>query len=150
MKDIYGAARRVSVWLGIPEGDQFEAAKKLRFWVNGWQKGSGQEDYDEEGSDPETFARTSIMFGELVTLPWFSRVWVIQEVCFGRAVWFHYGQFLITMEYLQRILKAIRYINPQAAYGGSVFQRYAIQVFSTLEELKKTIWQASRSSRYTR
>lgn len=77
MKDIYDAARRVSVWLGAPEGDLFEAAKTQRLWINGWHKISGKEDYDDEGSDLETFTKTTMLFGELVELPWFSSVWVI-------------------------------------------------------------------------
>src|SRR5436190_2177916 len=110
MKDIYDAARRVSVWLGAPEGDQFEAAKKLLLWRIGWEHFSGQDTSEREGSDRQSFIKNGLLFRDLLSVPWFTRVWVIQEVAFGRVVWLHYGQFLITMECFQHILGVIRLI----------------------------------------
>jgi len=69
MKDIYDAARRVSIWLGAPEGDQFEAAKTLLLWQNGWNQLSSQDKSEQEGSDLQSFANTSLLFRDLLSMP---------------------------------------------------------------------------------
>lgn len=139
MNEIYGAARRVSVWLGKPDGDEEEVATHLAHFYFGYvdnihiahvplEKGNTV-NWDR---GPDSVRKAAESWAHLVSLPWFVRVWVIQEVCFGKLVWFHYGRLIVTFAAFSQSFSKIQqrlgdnFAGPDGAIrqGFKIFNHY--------------------------
>ncbi|KAF8854358.1 HET-domain-containing protein [Acephala macrosclerotiorum] len=109
--DIYGHARRVVVWLGEGREDSSLAittlkaiGESIQFFDDGraeWAVKSGSEAHqlESELSNPRA-ARAKVLIWIAIrnffNVPWFTRLWVFQEV--GRA---HDAIFVVGNEYIQ-------------------------------------------------
>jgi hypothetical protein len=107
MGDIYSTARRVVVWSGVdPLGaapQAFEASKRIATLVatciRGTNKSLGLVRYREIRWEPDTHESVlSIMQGNAETLKelnqctWFTRLWILQEICLARSATVIWGQ----------------------------------------------------------
>ncbi|EPE30004.1 hypothetical protein GLAREA_01164 [Glarea lozoyensis ATCC 20868] len=91
MRDIYATARKVHVWLGLDStGEDVKEAMRFLTLVHEVVKDTNY-DFDEKRDDREALRRmlpwTLIRnmdhyrhLNYLLKLPWFSRVWIVQEV----------------------------------------------------------------------
>jgi Heterokaryon incompatibility protein (HET) len=110
MHNIYQDAQQVIVWLGQP----------IRPWS--FRVILDMPDQVHE-NDPRYFrgacqienrlnknARTLLKFGQL---PWFSRGWVLQEVCFARDIQVQYGRHLLSWEHFKKLATKLSLLLPQ-------------------------------------
>lgn len=89
MADIYRTAQNVCVWLGEPE----IGSKAALDFVSRNVADLGQ--YERIMSDP-TFADAWSALGRLMLRPWFSRLWVVQEISLARGATVHCGSECVT------------------------------------------------------
>jgi hypothetical protein len=80
MKYIFSMASHVIIWMGTPEGDLAEFLIKYAFQNQSMEEAARH--------DPIT---TTIMLSELLELPWWQRLWVIQECALGLIVSMNFG-----------------------------------------------------------
>jgi len=147
MNEIYRAARRVSVWLGRPDdGDEEEAATHLAHFYFGfvdhvhiahipsYENNSDRVNW-ERGSDGILAAARS--WAHLVSLPWFVRVWVIQEVCYGKLVWFHYGRLIVTFAALSDSFSKIQKHLGDGFVGPDGVGRQGFRLFNHYHSIRE-------------
>jgi hypothetical protein len=110
MHNIYHDAQQVIVWLGQP----------IRPWsfhviLNIPDKVDEQDPFYFRGpcqieNRLNKNARTLLKFGQL---PWFSRGWVLQEVCFARDIQIQYGRHLLSWERFEKVATKLALVLPQ-------------------------------------
>jgi hypothetical protein len=103
MKDIYAAAKYVIVWLGngnLTGDDQWVLWSYLTSPYA--RNSSSLNGYRVLGGTGDTLC------GQILQSPWFERVWVVQEVCFARAVFFLSGAIGMSLPFLRDYLKMRR------------------------------------------
>lgn len=115
MGDLYVKASLVKVWLG--EGEQnCHLAFKLIDIMNTWFNSNEPLDQDklllDSFTKPNSPAWAAI--GQLVRLPWFSRVWVIQEIVFAKSAVILWGSERISWESLVRFVEGVTLHRLQA------------------------------------
>jgi hypothetical protein len=127
MKDVYAGARKVEVWLGLNISSIHETAMWSlinqmqspldtgRVWNSSDPKDEtsirADEDHDCDTADDDADAPPDgilFAFSVLALSEWFERIWVVQEVCFGRQVDFHYGKIVFPLESLCSILLELK------------------------------------------
>ncbi|KAI9768037.1 MAG: hypothetical protein M1839_004300 [Geoglossum umbratile] len=131
MKDIYKSARRVSVWLGVPILEQEE----YRILINFARELSDTIDDSNLSGIQEGLN----WLGSLMRMQWWHRIWVVQEVCYGRTVWFHYGRIMMPKKFIERIFRYIA-MNSLTAFksdedGISKNGSTIMQTFGHLKDL---------------
>jgi hypothetical protein len=133
MKDIYRSARRVSVWLGV-ESKESEVTLKLARYSTAFTNKESESRIDdiEEGFK---------WFGALLQLPWWVRVWVIQEFCYARRLIFHYGRFIMPESFIAQNFQMISRHNSARffRYGEKGFSIDGSKFFEKLIGLKNSI-----------
>jgi hypothetical protein len=147
MNEIYRAARRVSVWLGRPDnGDEEEAATHLAHFyfgfvdhvhiahIQSYENTKDRVNWDR-GSDGILAAARS--WAHLVSLPWFVRVWVIQEVCYGKLVWFHYGRLIVTFAALSESFSKIQKHLGDGFTGPDGVGRQGFRLFNHYHSIRE-------------
>jgi hypothetical protein len=107
MGDIYSTARRVVVWLGVdPLGaapQAFEASRRIAALIAACNRETnkplGLVKYREVHWEPDTHESVlSVMQGNAETLKelnqctWFTRLWILQEICLARSATVIWGQ----------------------------------------------------------
>ncbi|OCK74085.1 HET-domain-containing protein, partial [Lepidopterella palustris CBS 459.81] len=103
MKDIYEGASRVIIWLG--GGWKIRLAARLAFATH---LASGLTGFLPMGpsrhssSNPTASSSWNALVDLIINNPYFSRVWVIQEVAVGRKVYMYCGGFYIPWEGFMR------------------------------------------------
>lgn len=104
MQEIYSRATEVLVWLGEPKPDNLEYSELYRV------EGLCRECYEHAGSDdlvslfwgpdgrPRYTDKESLMTLEpdVYSVPWFTRLWVVQEVMLNAEVTCYYGRATIS------------------------------------------------------
>jgi hypothetical protein len=86
MIDVYRSAKQTYIWLG-DEIENLDAGLSLLNWLDSQTTGKGLEDVIMALAE---FAQSSYRktgwkaVAELVSRPWFSRVWIIQEIVYGK------------------------------------------------------------------
>ncbi len=104
MGDIYRKAERVLIWLGAEAEDSNLAMETIQRWAS-WKV---EEDLDASrylvGSDlDDIFSEAAFgAINRLLARPYWSRVWIQQEVALGRHVSVHCGQRMIPFNVLER------------------------------------------------
>ncbi|KAF2239889.1 hypothetical protein EV356DRAFT_562657 [Viridothelium virens] len=104
MAKVYGTARQVVVWLG-PESTDSRLALELTSWFDRWYR----QTLDENGHSQllkeslglwrkNLSLRQPVM--HLFQRPWFSRLWVLQEVAFARDIVAYCGRLQISFKTL--------------------------------------------------
>jgi Heterokaryon incompatibility protein (HET) len=105
-------------WQVSTMGDLFKSAAGVYAWLG---EGDGDCDYaisyaaqvDEPSSITKDFDENAVheYFGHLLQRPYWTRVWVIQEVVLARRLWLLYGEKTITWDSfaaaLQRLLRSV-------------------------------------------
>jgi hypothetical protein len=130
MAKIYNSARRVSVWLGTPLNEMEEYNTVAMY--------SQERCKSSHKSDAETIYKGLEWFGSLMNRPWWFRVWIVQEVCCGRNVWFHLGRLMMPWRYLEKSFRLVEQINPRLfdehSSGMPRCGDVVMQVFQTLRQ----------------
>ncbi|KAF2623123.1 HET-domain-containing protein [Macroventuria anomochaeta] len=88
MGRVYHEANRVIVWLGEDQAYPRTRALLTQDGRNRW---------------PLTLPESDL--GELATIPWFSRVWAVQEYVLARQVFFQLGPLLTSAQKLETVVK---------------------------------------------
>jgi hypothetical protein len=107
MKDIYASARRVSIWLGMPGEPGGIDAPSL---YDGYKRFLEQFESinKDDGSTNHDFLQQGLtLIAGLVRDPWWRRVWIIQEICYAKRVWFHQGRAIFAMELLRELFEYV-------------------------------------------
>lgn len=103
MREIYGKAQCVLVWLG---NGRISQADELHIWS---YLSSLKGNYSTPIPGLRGIERLGeVLFGRLLQSPWFERVWVIQEVCFARNVMFLCGAVGMSLPFLKDYLEMRR------------------------------------------
>ncbi|KAM7214711.1 Heterokaryon incompatibility protein (HET) domain containing protein [Rhypophila decipiens] len=106
MANIYRSASSVEVWLGRDEGIPrvfSPAAQNPTTSPNA----KFQIEYDPDRHDPFTpYSHQNVV--DLIWSPWFERAWVVQELCFGRQLRYHFGDVILHPLFFDMILKDLK------------------------------------------
>jgi hypothetical protein len=150
MADIYGVARGVLVWLGGPQihdtlayatvkgcsavqdSDGHVRQNALRWWLTEFRHGpSNHQLILSPGEDPVVTGLSALV--QWTQLPWFRRLWVIQESSrhIAACVSFYKGHFNIDIDELQH---AIYKAEQHAIEMPELRQRVDIEFLSLLAE----------------
>ncbi|KAH6675170.1 heterokaryon incompatibility protein-domain-containing protein [Halenospora varia] len=103
MKDIYAAAKCVIVWLGngnLTKNDELVLWSYLASLSD--RNNSTPNGYRGFGGIGDTLC------GQVLQSPWFERVWVVQEACFARTVFFLSGAIGMSLPFLSDYLEMRR------------------------------------------
>jgi hypothetical protein len=102
MRDIYRKADRVNAWLGA--ADSFESARvadMIYIMASNIQPGTttGEHPVDDETLEslglPAHDSPNWVAFNNMLALPYFSRVWIIQEIAFAKSYRILWGSVTI-------------------------------------------------------
>jgi hypothetical protein len=85
MPEIYGRARRVDIWIGDADTDSKTAIDFIKNEILRLQH------FDELFDDPQSTTKW-VALGNLLTRPWFSRRWVIQEIVLAKEAMIYCGK----------------------------------------------------------
>jgi hypothetical protein len=92
MGRIYALARKVHVWLG-PAADEDALAVDELFWPGGLNFDLLEMVEEIHCRDfPDNLTPAFLSLEHFVSRSWFTRRWVLQEVCLGREVFVHCGE----------------------------------------------------------
>ncbi|KAI0124150.1 heterokaryon incompatibility protein-domain-containing protein [Xylariales sp. AK1849] len=110
MGQIFSSAKSVRVWLGsAAQVDQQESF--VWFWLRTILRADIQKSLLAIKRFDETDKYLRLMLGS----EWFQRVWVIQEVCLAREVFFHFGKIVISFGQLHQVVQVrLRYPHTSA------------------------------------
>jgi hypothetical protein len=115
MKDIYHGADHVIVWLGESTADTNAALQFVRILE---EHLIGSEDLTTSTllGESETFFTSAVLsgdnpgwlaFAKIFVLPWFSRVWVVQESMVAKSLVFQWGSNQISWETISGIVSKL-------------------------------------------
>jgi hypothetical protein len=140
MATIFKKAKRVLVWLGEDPGGESEEAIDFLHVMKSWiDKNAVPMEAGHLGSkvDPDTFTSHEktqwTRLARLFNVPWFRRVWTVQEIGFATESAFLYGQAETSFNCLMKVLvwletggQLIRSkfgigLEPRYGYGFCVF-----------------------------
>jgi len=93
MKEIYSIAQRTVVYLGGSDSDSDKSLMALQTSIN--SKGTSRPISDE--------VKTSLA-AQILSRPWFTRVWVYQELVLSREVWVQCGRIRVSWDTLCAVL----------------------------------------------
>ncbi|KAF2731738.1 hypothetical protein EJ04DRAFT_442505, partial [Polyplosphaeria fusca] len=139
MGDIFRGAKRVLAWLG--EGGRYEgnALQVLDRWSRiraPPKECRGQGNTDEYDKFTIGFQSDALMemdhIVNLLSLPWFSRLWIVQEIVVNVNVLLICGDIELSMMRFQAALRIFT-----ANVGSSNLSRLTLPVKSTLRSLQK-------------
>lgn len=99
MSRIFGSAKSVRVWLGRLNEEEEES------FVWFWLKLMFRRDFHKSVFGFKSFGVSDKYFRLLLGSEWFERVWVIQEVCLAREVFFHFGKIIISIDRLHEFVQ---------------------------------------------
>jgi Heterokaryon incompatibility protein (HET) len=122
MHNIYQDAQQVIVWLGQPIRPwSFRVILKIP------DRNKGTDSFYLRGpcqieNRLNKNARDLMKFGQL---PWFSRGWVLQEVCFARHIQVQYGHHLLSWEDFEKVATNLASILPDFLSGVPLVARRA-------------------------
>ena len=135
MGGIYAAAEEVIVWLGHDQQGQ-DAMRLLttrdRPESVDWSAEVGDEEYEtwwenaisvEEamGEMPETMEEMAAAAEHLLLLPYWSRVWIVQEVVLAKHVCVTYGSISLDLDEFCRKMNPFRDRKPEYDYQPTVW-----------------------------
>lgn len=132
MKDIYSSARRVSIWLGFSQKEMDDYVTLLKYCIELGRKGP-------RGRDMEAVINGMKWFGELMSLPWWYRVWIVQEACYGRNVWFHYGRIMMPWAFINNAFRLIEKADERLFNTESGMSRNGALMLRAFELFKAVI-----------
>jgi hypothetical protein len=118
IRKIYHSARRVRVWLGIhQQRGGFLPGWSTQDHVLGDLSQSNPTDYREFKKDDHEY------WQELLSSPWYYRVWVLQELANGKDIIVCFGRTEYTWPYLVRQARRFReHSGPQSTLLTTVTQ----------------------------
>ncbi|KAI4188652.1 MAG: hypothetical protein LQ346_005273 [Caloplaca aetnensis] len=144
MGSIYQRARSVQIWLGEDIQDQAQSAFDLcnevvEYYADGYHSDEETVWYDwpEPPSPDEPFLQPS-RWGHLRTLsqlPWFSRVWVLQEAGVAQTADVHWGQASIKFSHM---IEAFILVNLHSCFLPMV-AKYGFE-FTFINDTWSEIW----------
>ncbi|PMD36302.1 HET-domain-containing protein [Hyaloscypha variabilis F] len=132
MKDVYSSARRVSIWLGFSQKEMDVYVTLLKYGIELGREGS-------RGRDVKAVIDGMGWFGGLMDLPWWYRVWVVQEVCYGRNVWFHYGRIMMPWAFIDSAFRLVEKANESLFNTESGTSRNGALLLRAFEQFKMII-----------
>ena len=144
MGDIFGTAEWVIMWLG-PDSEtrpQARLADKLIEKL-AWLQGQSYFEYDsvtdaglaEHGLPPLSSPAWEAL-GSFVSLPYFSRVWIIQEIALGRRHEMFWGT---TPMDLDAVEKAINFMMDNVQLSRSVHSSFIANVHQVFSQNEKAM-----------
>jgi hypothetical protein len=132
MAKIYRSARRVSVWLGTPV-NEIDEYRTIAMYAQEGCKASHKRDTKAIYDGLKWFAG-------LLNRPWWFRIWIVQEVCCGRNVWFHLGRLMMPWRYLESSFNLVEQINPRLLdEHSSGFPKCGDVVMQVFKSLRQSI-----------
>jgi hypothetical protein len=99
---IYGKATRTLVWLG----DESEQSDLAMARLASFERKEDLENISEAENEA---------IGRLLTRPWFSRVWVVQEFSLAKKVVFHCGSMSFLWSPIEKVLRTLIRMNELSA-----------------------------------
>ncbi|KAM7210776.1 Heterokaryon incompatibility protein (HET) domain containing protein [Rhypophila decipiens] len=112
MANIYRSASSVEVWLGRDEGIPRVFSPAAQNPTTS-PDAKFQIEYDPDRHDPFTpYSHKNVV--DLIWSPWFERAWVVQELCFGRDLRYHFGDVILHplfFDMISKDLKSTRFVD---------------------------------------
>lgn len=113
MGEIYSQAARVAIWLGDDELDEY-ALSVLQQWEGQIkhaqpERDDGDDDDDENQSVTKAFNLASLAADRILGLPYWSRVWIVQEVVLATAVDILCGDIVLSLDEFRKKVSPFRY-----------------------------------------
>lgn len=99
MSRIFGSAKSVRVWLGRLNEEEEES------FVWFWLKLMFRRNFRKWMLGTTGFEVADMYLRLVLESEWFERVWVIQEVCLAREVFFHFGKIIISIDQLHEVVQ---------------------------------------------
>jgi hypothetical protein len=84
MKSIFSEANAVLIWLGTSEGSSVKHSRVAMEHLSGWESNHSSA-HVRHSFDANVTDSLSAMFNH----PYWSRLWVVQEVCLAKKVFVH-------------------------------------------------------------
>ncbi|KAK4466290.1 heterokaryon incompatibility protein-domain-containing protein [Cladorrhinum samala] len=109
MGEIYSQAAQVMIWLGDDELDEFALSVLQR--SEGEIKHAHPDEDDEEENETvtEAFKLATLAADRILRLPYWSRVWIVQEVVLASAVQIMCGNISLPLEEFRKKVSPFRY-----------------------------------------
>lgn len=125
MGRIYASARKVHVWLG-PAADEDALAVDELFEPGGWDR-STQHILAERHclAFSHNLTPSFLSLEHFVSRSWFTRRWVLQEVCLGREVFVHCGEREILWSSFKESVFILWIIYGEAEFNTVLYDRVA-------------------------
>ena len=155
MPRIYSQARQVKIWLGDETATTKAAFQLMHYMLDTLVPRGIYRSYDTEGHRELVIKRINIddlpRYGlpartqkdwqglaEVFTLPWFSRVWVIQEAVMARDAMVLCGKYTLSWKQLVRVAQASYVFLPRMVLGVELaLKGWPIDHVRGLHNLKK-------------
>ncbi|KAK4161511.1 heterokaryon incompatibility protein-domain-containing protein [Cladorrhinum sp. PSN259] len=121
MGEIYSHANQVLIWLGDNHDDE-EA-----LWVLGrWQGRTAhsrpsQDDAEEIENANKAFDLASVAANRVLSLPYWRRVWIVQEVVLAAKVHVMCGDIVLDLDDLRQQMSSFRYNNRDYHYLPNIW-----------------------------
>ena len=127
MRDIYSRAEHVIIWLGVGRPDDEKGIELMELLckklpepepgsaMDGFAPGEDLFDFSELGIPVDTSYWRALV--DILQRPWFSRVWIIQELCSARSFEFWIGEWIIEPEFVLGVQGRLhRYVSVKAMW----------------------------------
>ena len=119
MRSIYKTASRVCVWLGEEADDSALAMDAIAKLANAPHRAPGQAIQPYATPSNEQKLQTWSALWALFQRPWFSRVWVRQEIALGSDVGFYCGQHSCNYNDLEFAVRGMDWLYGEIGYHPS-------------------------------
>jgi Heterokaryon incompatibility protein (HET) len=111
MPRIYREAASVLVWLGEEVGGTGRAIDGMSKWLKEVRNNTTKRGFIASYSDIEDHLPTDDVC-DLLTRPWYGRVWTLQEAILARRITFLVGGHALDWDFLERFVKEIQRNDP--------------------------------------
>ena len=104
MRDIYGSAKSVIVWLGSSKPATTAALNFIEQAVDSRNRDEGRQELSIHDSATKDFYSAATILEHIFQRKWFWRTWVIQEVVVAKHVTFFVGPYQLSAEMVRNTL----------------------------------------------
>ena len=124
MRDIFSEAAQVIVWLGIPEEESHLGMETMASLVEAYNDYRSPEK-DDTGNATAHYDKLLVILKDFLSrnheskgdltksirhifqMPWWDRVWIIQEVAVARRAWVLFGSDTLGFEYFKHLYSTV-------------------------------------------
>ncbi|KAI1137703.1 HET-domain-containing protein [Hypoxylon sp. FL0543] len=149
---IYSKARATAVWLGKEEQDTRHACallKEVRLEDQGQLSSVARSDFESNVKNTRYPTRSLRGLYELLTRPYWERVWIIQEIAKAQTVWVRCGSLCFDLAALIACSEHVNTLPQRSRILISAIQEFRLQELEARRgALRMTLLEALIRSRY--